>query len=175
MPRQYTKNPNSKTAKIIAMSIDGMPAQEIAKVINCRPDSIHSILSRWRRAQKSEGKDAVYAARSRHACLYRAKTFPLVIADLEAGSTLEEVAARHDISIPTASSWMRRHGDGWKVNDAGEFVPPDHSPAATYENYGNPDVNALAVLLNIPKQEVVKRAVALYKQSIVATLTTTNQ
>lgn len=172
MPRKYNKNPNSKTAKIIALAQQGMPSQEIAKVVDSRPDTIHSILSRWRRKEREDGREASPVLRSRHASLWRAKAFPAVIAELEAGDSLAEVADRHDLSVPCVSAWMRRHSQGYKVNDAGEFIPPaDRTP--TYESLGNPDVDALSVLLNIPKHEVVKRAVALYKENLVKSLTTT--
>jgi transposase-like protein len=173
MPRQYTKNDNTKTAKIIALAKDGVPSQEIAKVVDISPDSVHSILSRWRRRQRADGKEVVFTSRSRHASLWRAKAFPEVIAELEAGDTLAEVADRHDLSMPCVAAWMRRHSQGYTVNDAGEFVPPADA-APSYESYGNPDVAALSVLLNIPKQEVVKRAVALYKENLVKSLTNTN-
>lgn len=172
MPRHYTKRTNTKTAKIIALAQQGMPSQEIAKVVDIRPDSVHSILSRWRRRERAEGREVSPVLRSRHASLWRAKAFPAVIAELEAGETIADVADRHDLSVPCVTAWMRRHSQGYKVNDAGEFIPPAaHAP--TYESVGNPDVDALSILLNIPKHEVVKRAVALYKQNLVKSLTTT--
>lgn len=170
MPRQYIKNNNTKTAKIIALCQNGMSSMDIAKVVDTRPDTVHSILSRWRRNERKEGREVVIPTRSRHASLWRAKAFPEVIAELEAGDAIVDVAERHDLSVPCVASWVRRHGDGWKVNDLGEFVPPANI-TPSYESLGNPEVDALSVLLNIPKQEVVKRAVALYKESIVKTLT----
>ena len=170
MPRIYTKNKNTKTARIIVLAQNGLPAQEIAKTVNTRADTVHSILSRYRRNERAEGREVFTPARSLHASLWRVKAFPAVISELEAGEAIVDVAKRHDLSVPCVTAWMRRHSQGYTVSDAGEFVPPSHT-TPSYESLGNPEVDALAVLLNIPKQEVVKRAVALYKEIIVKTLT----
>lgn len=175
MPRHYTKRADTKSAQIIALANEGVPSSEIAKRMLIRTDTVHSILSRWRRRLRSEGKEVpTQQRRSRHASLGRAIEFPRVIADLQSGDTIREVAHRYDKSIPCITNWVRRHGDGWRVNEAGEFIPPTDS-TPPYESVGNPDVDALSVLLKIPKHEVVKRAVALYKENLVKSLTTTNK
>lgn len=170
MPRHYTKNANTKTAQIIALATEGVPSVEIAKRMLVRSDTVHSILSRWRRRLRAEGKEVpTQQRRSRYASLERAVEFPKAIADLQSGDTIAEVAHRYDKSIPCIANWVRRHGDGWRVNEAGEFVPPDG--LTTYETLSHtPDVEQLSVLLNITPAEVVKRAVAIYKESIVKSL-----
>lgn len=171
MPRHYTKNNNTKTAQIIDLATEGVPSIEIAKRLLVRSDTVHSILSRWRKRLRAEGKEVpTQQRRSRYASLGRAVEFPKAIADLQSGDTIVEVARRYDKSIPCITNWVRRHGDGWTVNEVGEFVPPEGE--ATYESLSHtPDVEQLSVLLNIKPAEVVKRAVALYKESIVKSLT----
>lgn len=171
MPRYYTKNTNTKTAQIIALAEEGIPSVEIAKRLLTRSDTVHSILSRWRRRLRSEGKEVPQQQRrSRNSSLGRAVEFPKAIADLQSGDAVADVARRYDKSIPCITNWVRRHADGWRVNEAGEFVPPDG--INTYETLSHtPDVEQLSILLNITPAEVVKRAVAIYKDSIVKSLT----
>lgn len=158
--------PQTKIGLIIELHKQGVLHKEIAQRTDSKLNYVYSTLSRWRKATGQETKQPIN--HSRHACLFRAKNFPLVIKSLQDGMSQKEVAKEYGISSTTASNWMTLHNRGYTVNPAGEFVAAENF--LPYESVVTPEAESLAKLLGITPRQLVERAVLHYKKHLAENL-----